>query len=226
MSEIEQNQTPPPEGQEEPRIAVYTCYCGGNISEIVDVEKVRETVSHLPNVIVSRTDMSMCSDAGQAMIEEDIREHGINRVIVGACAPSLHETTFRGAVTRAGLNPYLFNNVGIREQTSWVHSGDPDGASEKAIRLLSAGVAKARQLKPLEPIRLNAEKHALIIGGGVAGLRAALDIARRGIKASVVEKTPFLGGRMAQLETTFPVHIFCIGHKIEHRTCCFLESFL
>ncbi len=204
MPEIEQKQTPLPEGQEEPRIAVYTCYCGGNISEVVDCEKVAEAVSRIPNVVISRTDMSMCSDAGQALIEQDIREHGVNRVIVGACAPSLHETTFRGAVTRAGLNPYLYNHVGIREQDSWVHHDNPEGATEKAIRLLAAGIAKSRMLEPLEPIKLNAEQHALVIGGGIAGLRAALDIARRGIKATLVEKTPFLGGRMAQLETTFP----------------------
>lgn len=189
---------------EEIRIGVYTCYCGGNISDVVDCEKVAKTLSKLPNVVVSRTNMSMCSDAGQAIIEEDIKTHGVNRVVIGACAPSLHEQTFRGTVARAGLNPYFYHHVGLREQASWVHHDDPEGATQKAIRLMAAGIAKARHLEPLEPIRLSAEQHALVIGGGVAGLRAAWDIARRGIRVSLIEKSPFLGGRMAQLETIFP----------------------
>jgi heterodisulfide reductase subunit A2 len=190
--------------QEQVRVGVYTCYCGGNISHVVNCERVAKAASKLPNVVVSRTDLSFCSDAGQAIIEKDIHELGINRVVIGACAPSLHEQTFRGAVTRAGLNPYLYHHVGIREQGSWVHSNDPEGATDKAVRLMAAGVAKARLLTPLDPIRLGAERHALVIGGGVAGLRAALDIARQGIRVTLVEKSPFLGGRMAQLENIFP----------------------
>jgi heterodisulfide reductase subunit A len=189
---------------EEIRIGVYTCHCGGNISDVVYCERVAKSLSTLPDVVVSRTYMAMCSDAGQAMIENDIREYGINRVVVGACAPSLHEQTFRGTVARAGLNPYLYLHVGVREQASWVHSHNPEGATNKAIRLMSAGIAKARHLKPLEPIRLDAEQHVLVIGGGVAGLRAAWDIARRGLKVTLIEKSPFLGGRMAQLESVFP----------------------
>ncbi|MEJ2708272.1 MAG: CoB--CoM heterodisulfide reductase iron-sulfur subunit A family protein [Anaerolineales bacterium] len=189
---------------DEIRIGVYTCYCGGNISDVVDCEKVAKALKALPDVVVSRTDMSMCSDAGQSLIENDIKELGVNRVVVGACAPSLHEQTFRGTVKRAGLNPYLYHHVGLREQDSWVHSHDSEGATEKAIRLMSAGIAKARLLDPLEPIRLAASQHALVIGGGVAGLRSAWDIARRGIQVTLVEKTPFLGGRMAQLESVFP----------------------
>jgi heterodisulfide reductase subunit A len=187
------------------RIGAYVCYCGGNISDVVDCEAVAAALRGLPNVVVSRTDMSMCSDAGQALIENDIHEHGVNRVVVGACAPSLHEQTFRGTVARAGLNPYLYHHVGLREQDSWVHQSNPQKATEKAIRLMMAGIAKARLLEPLEPIVLDAEQHALIIGGGVAGLRAAWDIARRGIRVTLIEKSPFLGGHVAQLETTFPV---------------------
>ena len=186
------------------RIGVYTCYCGGNISDVVDCERVAQAMSTLPDVVVSRTNMSMCSDSGQALIEEDIREYGLNRVVVGACSPFLHEQTFRGALVRAGLNPYFYHHVGLREQVSWTTHNDPLGATRKAIRLMNAGVAKARLLDPLEPIRLEANKHALVIGGGVAGMRAALDIARRGLKVSLIEKTPFLGGHMAQLETVFP----------------------
>lgn len=179
---------------EEIRIGVYTCQCGGNISDVVSCARVVKAAGELGNVVVSRTNMSMCSDAGQALIEADIQEKGVNRVVIGACAPSLHEQTFRGTVARAGLNPYFYNHVGIREQDSWVHHDDPDGATAKAIRLLAAGVAKARLLEPLEPIHLKAQKHALVIGGGVAGLRAALDIARRGIKVTLIEKVRFWAG--------------------------------
>jgi heterodisulfide reductase subunit A len=189
---------------EEIRIGVYTCYCGGNISDVVSCEKVAQALNRRRNVVVSRTDMSMCSDAGQALIEKDIKEKGVNRVVVGACAPSLHEQTFRGTVSRAGLNPYFYYHVGIREQDSWVHHNDHELATEKAIRLMSAGIAKARLLSALDPILLDAEKHALVIGGGVAGLRTALDVARRGIRVTLIEKSPFLGGRMAQLEKVFP----------------------
>jgi heterodisulfide reductase subunit A len=186
------------------RVGVYTCRCGGNIGDVVNVDQVAAALQKLPNVVVTRTDMSLCSDAGQAMIEEDIREHGLNRIVIGACAPALHEQTFRRTVARAGLNPYFYQHVGVREQVSWVHHGDPDGATEKAFRLIAAGVAKARRLQALEPIRLAAQQHALVIGGGVAGLRAAWDIVRRGLKVTLIEKTPFLGGHMAQLETMFP----------------------
>ena len=194
----------PENNNEDVRIGVYTCYCGGNISDVVECEKVAKALRGMPDVVVSRTDMSMCSDAGQALIEQDIKEKGVNRVIVGACAPSLHEQTFRGTVSRAGMNSYFYHHVGLREQDSWVHHSNHEAATEKAIRLMSAGLAKARLLSALDPIVLNAERHALVIGGGIAGLRSAYDIARRGIRVSLVEKSPFLGGRVAQLEKVFP----------------------
>jgi len=195
-----------PENQNpsEPRIGVYVCHCGGNISGAIKCEVVARAMGKLPNVTITRTDESLCSDAGQSMIEADIKELGLNRVVIGACAPMLHEQTFRGAVMRAGLNPYLYQHVGLREQDSWVHGHDKPAATEKALRLMSAGIAKARLLQALDPIRLCAEKHALVIGGGVAGLRSALDIARQGLRVSLIEKSPFLGGRMAQLESVFP----------------------
>ncbi len=196
----------PKNGNEEIKIGVYTCYCGGNISDVVNCEGVAEQLAKFPNVVVSRTNMAMCSDAGQSMIEEDIKEKGINRVVIGACAPSLHEQTFRGTVARAGLNPYLYYHVGLREQDSWVHKCDCEGASMKAVRLMATGLAKARLLDPLAPIKLSAEKHAMVIGGGVAGLKASLDIARRGLKVTLIEKSPFLGGRVAQLDTLFPTN--------------------
>ena len=107
---------------DEPRIGVYTCYCGGNISDVVDCEAVARAISSQPNVVISRTNMSMCSDAGQAMVLDDIRQHNLNRIVVGACSPFLHEQTFRGTLARAGLNPYFYHHVGLREQDSWVQS--------------------------------------------------------------------------------------------------------
>jgi len=196
----------PKKENEEIKIGVYTCYCGGNISDVVNCEGVAEQLAEFPNVVVSRTNMAMCSDVGQSMIEEDIKEKGINRVVIGACAPSLHEQTFRGTVARAGLNPYLYYHVGLREQDSWVHKCDHEGASVKAVRLMAAGLGKARLLDSLAPIQLSAEKHALVIGGGIAGLKSALDIARRGLRVTLIEKSPFLGGRVAQLDSLFPTN--------------------
>lgn len=192
--------------KEEIKVGVYTCHCGGNISHVVQCEQVAKILSKLPDVAVSRTDASFCSDAGQAIIENDIKENGINRVVIGACAPSLHEETFRNTVTRAGLNPYLYHHVGLREQDSWVHAKESDKATEKAVRLMAAGIAKARLLSPLEPIGLDAEQKAMVIGGGIAGLRSALDIARQGIDVVLIEKSPFLGGRVTQLEEVFPTN--------------------
>jgi heterodisulfide reductase subunit A len=189
---------------EKVRVGVYTCHCGGNISNVVQCEVVAKILAKYPDVVVSRTDPSFCSNSGQGVIENDIKELGVNRVVIGACMPALHEQTFRNTLKRAGLNPYLYYHVGIREQDSWVHEEDQEAATEKAIRLMAAGVAKARLLIPLDSIRLSAEKRALVIGGGVAGLRSAWDIARQGIQVTLVEKSPFLGGRMAQLESIFP----------------------
>jgi len=184
------------------RVGVYICHCGGNISDHVDVERVAEAVRDIPGVEVAHTNMFMCSDPGQEMIQEDIREGRVNRVVVASCAPSLHELTFRGAIARAKLNPYLYEHANIREQDSWVHHGDP--ATNKAITLVAAAISKARDLAPLEPIRVDAVNHATVIGGGVAGLRAALDLARNGIRVALVEKSPFLGGNAARLDRVFP----------------------
>ena len=193
-----------PDGAEKPRVGVYVCNCGGNIGDVVQCQKVAGALGDMSDVVVSRSHMFMCSDPGQNLIAEDIKNLGVNRVVVGACSPFLHEMTFRTTLERAGLNPYLYNHVGLREQDSWVHHHCPEEATEKATRLMAAGVAKARFLQPLEPIRLNAQKHVLVIGGGVAGLRAAWDSARRGLQVTLVEKSPFVGGRMARLHRTFP----------------------
>jgi heterodisulfide reductase subunit A len=213
------NDVNPVTPNEEVRVGMYTCYCGGNISSVIECERVAKALGRMPNVVVSRTHMAMCSDAGQTQIEQDIKEMGVNRVVVGACSPFLHEQTFRGTVARAGLNPYLYHHVGLREQASWVHHTDVNGATEKAIHLMSTGLAKARLLNPLDSIHLSAERHALVIGSGVAGLRCAWDIARRGIRVTLIEKTPFLGGRMAQLEKIFPT-----GENARDVLCSLIEK--
>ncbi len=187
---------------EQAKVGVYICYCGGNISDHVDVEKVRDRLEKVPGVAVARTNMFMCSDPGQELIMQDLRDGTVNRVVVASCSPSLHETTFRAAIARAGGNPYQYEHANIREQVSWVHHGD--AATDKAARLVAAATAKARLLTPLEPIRVPARRHAVVIGGGVAGMRAAIDLAARGIRVALVEKTPFLGGGVARLGRLAP----------------------
>jgi heterodisulfide reductase subunit A len=189
---------------EQPRVGVYICSCGGNIGDTVRCEQVANALGKQANVVASRHYMFMCSDPGQKLIADDIKENGVNRVVVGACSIFLHEQTFRRTVERAGLNPYLYYHVGLREQDSWVHHDCPTEATEKAVRMMAAGIAKARLMQPLEPVHLDAEKHALVIGGGVAGLCAALSIAQRGLQVTLVEKSHFLGGHIAQWEHVFP----------------------
>jgi heterodisulfide reductase subunit A2 len=184
------------------KVGVYICHCGGNISDHVDVEAVRAKVEKLPGVAAARTNMFMCSDPGQEMIMEDLKSGTVNRVVVASCAPSLHETTFRNTLIRAGMNPYIYDHANIREHVSWVHHGQ--AATDKAARLISAAAAKAEQLVPLEPIRVDATAHATVIGGGIAGLRAAKDLAERGITVALIEKSPFLGGQLARLDRVAP----------------------
>ncbi len=184
------------------KVGVYICHCGGNISDHVDVAEVCERAKSIPGVAVSRANMFMCSDPGQELIMEDIKSGAVDRVVVASCAPSLHEATFRSALTRAGINPFLYEHANIREQVSWVHHG-PE-ATEKATRLVAAAVAKAGQMEPLEPLRMEARGHVTVVGAGIAGLKAAKDLAERGIEVTVVEKSPFLGGRTAQLASLSP----------------------
>jgi len=184
------------------KVGVYICHCGGNISDHVDVNEVCEKARQIPGVVVARTNMFMCSDPGQELIMEDIKSGAVDRVVVASCAPSLHETTFRSALVRAGVSPYIYEHANIREQVSWVHHGQP--ATQKAIRLVAAAAAKAEKLEPLEPIRVEARRHATVIGAGMAGLKAAIDLAERGIAVALIEKSPFLGGRTAQLDRLSP----------------------
>lgn len=185
--------------EEQPKVGVYICHCGGNISDHVDVKSLRDMVEKLPDVSIARDHPFMCSDPGQELILKDLQEGVVDRVVVASCSPSLHETTFRNVLYRAGVNPYLYEHANIREQVSWVHHGDP--ATRKAYALIAAATAKAKLLEPLEPIRIEALPHATVIGGGAAGMRAALDLADRGIAVALIEKTPFLGGRVALLDS-------------------------
>ena len=189
-------------GTPEEKVGVYVCHCGGNISDHVDVEAVCEHAKKIPGVVTVKNNVFMCSDPGQELIMEDLKNGVIDRVVVASCAPDLHESTFRNAISRAGANPYIYEHANIREQVSWVHHGEQ--ATHKAARLVAAAAAKARELKPLEPFRVDAKKHATVIGGGVAGLRAAIDMAERGIEVALVEKSPFLGGWTAKWDRVFP----------------------
>jgi len=192
----------PKKNPEEKNVGVYICHCGGNISDHVDVNQLAKNIETIDGVSVTHTNMFMCSDPGQELIQEDIKNGKINRVVVASCAPSLHELTFRGAIKRAQMNPYLYEHANIREQVSWVHHGET--ATDKATSLVAAAIAKAKNLEPLDPVRVDAHNHATVIGAGMAGMRAALDVARRGIDVTLLEKSAYLGGRTAQLTRLVP----------------------
>jgi heterodisulfide reductase subunit A len=194
----------PPAPPEAPRIGVYVCRCGGNISDVVDVEAVAEAMKGVAGVVVSKVNMFMCSDPGQALIAEDIKQQKLNRVVVASCSPFLHELTFRTAVQRGGLNPFLYEHVNIREQGSWAHHSDPAGATAKSLRMIAAAVGKLRHAEPLESIRITNNRQALILGGGIAGLKAAAELAGKGIPVILVEQSSSLGGRVASLNQIYP----------------------
>ncbi len=183
---------------DKPRIGVYVCHCGLNIAGVVNVKEVVRDASSLEDVAVARDYIFMCSDPGQEMIKKDIAEKGVNRVVVAACSPSMHETTFRGVLREAGLNPYLLEIANIRECCSWVHD-DKHAATEKAKELVRMSVAKARLLEPLEDIVVDVKPSVLVLGGGVSGLTAALNTANRGFNVYLVEKSPTLGGNAARV---------------------------
>lgn len=186
-----------------PKIGVYICHCGLNIAGTVDIDQVTRCAESLPNVKVARHYQYLCSDPGQELIRKDIAELGVDRVVVASCSPRMHEVTFRRTVGEAGLNPYLFTMANIREQCSWVHE-DQSRATDKAVSLIAGMVSRASLLWPLEEREVQVNPSALVIGGGIAGMQAALDIADAGFKAWLVEKEPTIGGRMAQLDKTFP----------------------
>jgi heterodisulfide reductase subunit A2 len=189
---------------EEPRIGVYVCHCGINIGGVVDVPAVAEYAKTLPNVVLAKDYKYYCSDPGQQAIQDDIKEHNLNRIVVAACSPRLHEPTFRRCVREAGLNQFLFEFANLREHDSWVHMGEPEAATEKAKDLTRMAIAKARLLEPLEASKVSVDNKAMVIGGGVAGIQSALDLADMGFKTYMIEKQPTIGGRMGQLDKTFP----------------------
>ncbi len=187
-----------------PRIGVYVCHCGLNIARTVDCKKVVESTAGLDDVVIARDVPYACSEPGQNSIKDDIEEQNLDRVVIAACSPRLHEPTFRQMVQSVGINPYLMEMANIREHCSWVHMNDPEAATAKAADLLKMAVSRVRKLQPLEPERISLTKKTLVIGGGVAGIQAALDLADNGYDVVLVEKKPSIGGTMAQLDKTFP----------------------
>jgi heterodisulfide reductase subunit A len=188
------------------RIGVYVCHCGSNIAGTVDVEEVVQWVEENlkgRGVVIARDYKFMCSSLGQELIENDIKEQNLNRVVVAACSPHLHENTFRNACKNAGLNPYLCQMVSIREQVSWVHT-DKKAATEKAKAVISGGVERVHYHEPLEPLPVPINPNTLVVGGGIAGIQAALELADAGYPVYMVEREPSIGGHMAQFDKTFP----------------------
>jgi len=185
------------------KIGVYVCHCGSNIAATVDCEAVAQWAGELEHVEIARDDKFMCSSLGQELVEDDIKEYGLDRVVVASCSPHMHEPTFRGACQRAGLNPYFFEMTNIREHCSWVHK-DKVAGTEKAKSLIAASVARVQYHEPLFPKRSPVNQNTLVVGAGVAGIQAALEIANAGYHVYLVEREPSIGGRMAQLDKTFP----------------------
>ncbi len=185
------------------RIGVFICHCGNNIADTVDVEQVARNIAHLPGVVVSIGLSSICSEAGQRIVQQAIQERGLNRVVIASCSPRVHEETFERIVAGAGLNPYLLEIANIREQCAWIHE-DREAATLKALRLTGMAVAKVRRLESLVPSRVPVGKKTLVIGSGIAGIQTALDLANVGHQVVVVERLPNIGGNMARMDKIFP----------------------
>ena len=190
--------------QDEPRIGVFVCHCGTNIAGVVDVEEVAQYALTLKNVVHSQTNLYTCSDAGINSIKEGIKKYNLNRVVVASCTPRTHEPLFRRTCQEAGVNPFLFEFVNIREHCSWVHSDEPEKATQKAKELVRMGIAKARFLQPQEEIENEVEPRALVIGGGISGMSAALTLAQRGFEVYLIEREKYLGGVLRKLYKLYP----------------------
>jgi heterodisulfide reductase subunit A len=186
------------------RIGVYICHCGGNISDYVDVEQLRELADGEENVAVSKNVMFACADSNQKEMINDIREKNLDGIVVASCSPKLHLHTFRGVAERAGLNPYNYVQVNVREQCSWAHSDQPEQASYKAAGLIRAGIKKVSKSEALENIRITAQKSVVVIGAGVAGMRASIDLARMGNQVYLIEKEDHVGGQLTGKGKLFP----------------------
>jgi heterodisulfide reductase subunit A2 len=191
------------EDMEKPRIGVYVCQCGSNIAATVDTEAVAEFAKGLDGVVMTHVNKYSCSEAGQKTIREGIKEHNLERVVIAACTPRMHEPTFRRTLESAGLNPYFLEIANIREQDSWVHPAG-EAATNKAMDLVAGAVERVHYHTALYPRKSPIEPAALVVGAGIAGIQAALDIADAGYKVYLVEREPTIGGRMAQLDKTFP----------------------
>jgi len=189
---------------QELRIGVFICHCGLNIAGVIDIKELIEYAKTLPDVAYVKDNRYTCADPGQDEIRKGIKEYKLNRVIVAACSPRMHEPTFRRTVSEAGLNPFLFEMANIREFSSWCHQSTPKEATEKAKDLIKMAVAKARLFRPLATMEVPVTNKALVVGGGIAGMNAALDLAEMGFKTYLLEKSESIGGHMAQLDKTFP----------------------
>ena len=186
------------------RVGVYVCHCGGNISDYVDIDQVVAAAEGEPGVVVARQMMFACADAGQQDMERDIEEQHLDGLVVASCSPKLHVVTFRGVAKRAGLNPYEYTQVNVREQASWVHSDDAQGTTDKAIHLVKAGIARTLLTEPLEPIVVETTQRTIVVGGGVAGLRAAIGLADIGLGVFLVEREAELGGWVGRFGDMYP----------------------
>jgi heterodisulfide reductase subunit A len=186
------------------KIGVFICHCGSNIAGVVNIEKVKEAISGLPNVEIIDDYKYVCSKPGQQILKEHIKTHRLDGVVIAACSPRMHEPTFRQLMREAGLNPFLLEIANIREHNSWIHSNDPEGATEKAIDLIRMAIARTRLLEPLEEPEVTIKKSTMIVGAGIAGISAALDLANAGFHVYLIEKEPSIGGKMARWDKTFP----------------------
>jgi len=192
------------DGDGQLRVGVFVCQCGLNIAGTVDCAAVAEFAEGLDDVAVVFNNKYTCSEPGQLELKKAIQENDLNRVVVASCSPRMHEPTFRATLEEAGLNPYLLEMANLREHCSWVHMGEPEKATEKAKDLVKMAVARARALEPQTEMVVPITQKALVIGGGVAGIQASLDLADAGYHVYLVEKEPSIGGIMAQIDKTYP----------------------
>ncbi|MGY5875858.1 MAG: CoB--CoM heterodisulfide reductase iron-sulfur subunit A family protein [Candidatus Thorarchaeota archaeon] len=188
----------------EKRIGVFLCHCGSNIAGVIDMERVMASLEDITDVIHVEDYKYVCSKPGQQILIDSIKKHQLDRIVIGSCSPRMHELTFRETVRRAGLNPYILEIANIREHDSWIHSDDPEAATEKAVDLIRMAIARARLLEPLDEQEVTIIKSTLVVGAGIAGISAALDLANAGFKVYLVEKEPTIGGKMARWDKTFP----------------------
>jgi len=186
------------------RIGVYVCHCGGNISEVVDVKKVAAFAEKQPDVVLVRNNEHMCSEVGQKLVIDDIKEHKLDKVVIAACSPQFQGPTFKATLEKAGLSPYVLEMANIREQCAWPHFDFPEEATNKAESLTAIAIAKARLDEPLTKKTFPIGKRVLVIGAGIAGIQASLDLGDAGFYVYLVEKNPSIGGKMLQLSRTFP----------------------